>query len=209
MPIVIGCFFIIILIKIPKSGNSYSSLLSFIVILFSGERTAFINFTMICLLLIMLKIIKLNKISISFIFSFLIIFIILVSNSHYINDRFIQQNLESKHQSFQKYHFLIIIFYIILQHLTYLKNLVIGSGPNMFRFECSKDEYIVRGTDFYELPPKYKYDGTLTKKQIKSNAAHARLSSWMVAQLTHIICIFNFCQKLEYLVIYLFYIFFI
>lgn len=180
LSIIIGCILIINFNKRYQNlAILFLLLFSFIVILFAGERTAFINFTIICLLLVVLRIIRLNLISISFIFSFLIIFILLVFNNQYINDRFIEQNFEEvKPTKFSKIPF---PDHYLLHYSTafniFKKNLILGSGPNTFRFQCSKDEYIIRGSDFYELPPKYKYDGTLTKKQIKSNALHSRLSS--------------------------------
>ncbi len=179
LPIVVGIFFI--LFKSRKK-NIYILLLivfSFVIILFSLERAALINFISFIILLFIFQIFKFN------LKYFLLIILVIISvfflsfnikNLHFglVNKTFNQVNYEKINVP------LPIPDHYLLHYLSALEmfkqNQLFGIAPKMFREKCSLDEYNFNGWDLYEKKEP-DYGLPHTQKKADENAQIARINT--------------------------------
>lgn len=141
LPILFGIFLMELdsLNKIVKFFSIFIFFISILVVFFSGERAAFISMTLyLCLLLIYL----IGKVSYKMIFCFVLVFSIMIispfmfdNTSKRLQDNFLKYltNFDiNENQYLAMYNSGYKIF---------SDNLILGSGPNNFRYTCSENKY--------------------------------------------------------------------
>ncbi len=180
-------FFLFIFFHLFKNNNKKINLIFFLLlictffsVLFSGERTAFLNLFLFASFLFTFKVYRINLFSLIAIISILLFSCIFILNNGYLYERYVQKNIDQ----FDKFENVLIPVpdHYYLHYLTGFKifkdNPIIGIGPNMFRKYCNKDSYFTEASEFKKIPELIEHvTGVITPEEIELNTKIIRLNT--------------------------------
>lgn len=180
-------FFLFIFFHLFKNNNKKINSIFFLLIicilfnvLFSGERTAFLNLFLFASFLFIFKVYRINFFSFIVSISILLFTCLFILNNDYLYDRYVQTNIDE----FNKFENVLIPLpdHYYLHYHTGFKifkdHPIIGIGPNMFRKYCNKDSYFTKANEFKKIPELTEHvTGVISPEEIDLNAKIHRLNS--------------------------------